>query len=1710
MDDGGVGALCERGRFLEAQRAIASLDPARVRAEPALARQVARALHHLGSPTLSSALGLATFRRAPDHAAAQSLAIWHALEARGPVAAFELARRLPPVTRGDDEARALLATARAGVHIALRDFDRAAELLREAQAFPSLALPGRLALLERADRLDEALEAAGAAPAEARAGYSVSMMVARLLLSRGRREEALAELRRASVATECATVTALLAEVELDLGLLSEAEASVAECARRMPLADGDAAESLDARAAEIAYRRGDRPRALALFERVPRLADLASAIRESPDGKRVVHDVPFVRQDWMTCAPATLTALALFFERPTDHDEVASRICYDGTPSHAQRRWATGAGFVARELTLTWDAAVALVDAGLPFAVTTVEATSGHIRAVIGYDAARGTLLLREPSIPIVLEGRARQLLARYAAHGPRALVIVPAEQASRLEGLRLPDSERYDQLHAAMLALDAHDRARAAEIVGELRAASPAAHPVALAARRALATYDDDPEAMLQVAREMVAAFPADANAHAFLASSLVDKAARDARVEALRRAAEVADHPVFDALLATELSGDARELPRARRLLRRALSREPSAPVLATLAGLVSQSGDADGGRELLRLAACVDPLHEGIAAAFARELLAVGRPADAAAHLAGRDASLGARNAGPTITYLDWLAAAGESTRCVDVLDAALARRPDDGALACAAAETLARVGERRRAADLVASAEGHVARSTLLAARATIAYLAGDDAASLSAYRELLELDPSDAKAHRSVAETTLAKTGPVEAARYLEGVAARHAHNLGLASMWASASSLVSPEEHERVAATCVERFPESAWALREHAIALAERGEHARAEARLGEASARDPASYSRYATAGRVHALAGRWTEARDALREALRRDVDAEGALTSLLAAASELGTEAEELEATRELVTASSSSGAAVLAWFGQAAVILGGAALVESARRLRERRPELWATWWAVASATRTVGDRELAQSTLAEAQRVFPRVAAIAKSLADLARDAGDDDGERSALSRALELEPRDARLLRRAAGLAARMGDHGGARSLRERAFTAAPLDADVVAEHARALHSEGDGAGATARLRAAAPCMPRSAAVWAAFVTVDPSAALGCARELFAARRDVDTAIGLAYVLADVGTLHEAVGVLTSLAMPARGDPDVRDLVAVLLLEQDMPQEALAECQWGTPHTTVRGRGAQILVTLGRAAEARAILTDLVDRHPSYLFGAQLLFEICFFATGETAGALAAAQRLVRALPHSPMARRNLARAARVAGDRELARKQWLAAHRLGPDDLAVAQGATDALLDLGAELDAREVVERVAIAASTPAAVASARELRTSFEAARGDERAAERALAELACSPGTSDGALRAATRYVVAAGMLPAARRALHHAVTRPDANPAVAPLVLEIATAVGERATMVERSFASEPLARSRITAAHLRVVAYRSLGVRLLATIARRPRALARDPITWSAVGHALAISGWYRLSALWLRRFRSRMHDLDAPTTFDLAVALHARRRFQDAASLSEAALASGTQPAEYRAAHSTLLAFAAATAGEPDRAESLLARGTGAAAGDLAATIAWMTRELIGLARLPEAQRRAAHPAVNARLTAARGPVGMWRAVRSYQWRARASAARAASSAWASLMCRLELVPWVELMVGGTLLVTAAFVAWIALAPPQPASPSARPVTTAAPPPRSSPDVLPSAGGSVVLIMALVGWLSRRKKQ
>src|SRR5262249_40919338 len=191
----------------------------------------------------------------------------------------------------------------------------------------------------------------------------------------------------------------------------------------------------------------------------LPALVRVAERLAAGGPDRRAHLDVPFVRQHRQTCVPATLAALGRFWSRPAEHLTVAEAICYDGTPAHSERRWAEENGWRARELTITWDAATALLDRGVPVALHTYGATAGHCQAIIGYDARRGTFTVRDPYIPCDLEGFAEELLEQHRASGPRGLALVPADRSELLDGVDLPDAALFDRLHTLHCALDRHD---------------------------------------------------------------------------------------------------------------------------------------------------------------------------------------------------------------------------------------------------------------------------------------------------------------------------------------------------------------------------------------------------------------------------------------------------------------------------------------------------------------------------------------------------------------------------------------------------------------------------------------------------------------------------------------------------------------------------------------------------------------------------------------------------------------------------------------------------------------------------------------------------------------------------------------------------------------------------------------------------------------------------------------------------------------------------------------------------------------------------------------------------------------------------------------------------------------------------------------------------------------------------------------------------
>src|SRR5207247_5179638 len=103
---------------------------------------------------------------------------------------------------------------------------------------------------------------------------------------------------------------------------------------------------------------------------------------------------------------------------------------------------------------------------------------------------------------------------------------------------------------------------------------------------------------------------------------------------------------------------------------------------------------------------------------------------GRGEEALGVLEGRVRRLGRQSARPAITLVSALGHIDRSSRAREVLEEALALRPEDGELLLFAADTLGRLGEFERAAEMLARAEGRSKQSDWLRTSASLASYRG--------------------------------------------------------------------------------------------------------------------------------------------------------------------------------------------------------------------------------------------------------------------------------------------------------------------------------------------------------------------------------------------------------------------------------------------------------------------------------------------------------------------------------------------------------------------------------------------------------------------------------------------------------------------------------------------------------------------------------------------------------------------------------------------------------------------------------------------------------------------------------------------------------------------------------------------------------------------------------------------------------------------
>lgn len=1277
----GVFALYDRGLYLQAYRAAEAIGPIQHWRGTESRILAGRIAGNLGSMRLADWHFVHAWRKDRKHAEALWFYARYLLAARGPLAAWRFVESQPFPKNASRELRSHWASQHAAILGQLRDFDAAQDWLKKAEAIgiePWTCIE-RATLYSLEDRHEEA-EAAARRALELRPWYRPAVQwVAHFLVQKERDVEAFTLLTEASQRLESGAVWAQLAALQIELDRYDDAARSLDEYERFSPLLYKKEKEWLDVRRADLACRGGDYEKAIGLGKKVKgkHFENLVERLsKRNEPCKRVEIPVGFVRQHHKTCGPATLTSIAKFWSMPAEHVELAEEIAFCGTPYHSERRWANDNGWYTKAFTVTWEALVALIDRGIPFTLATLEVTSGHLQAVIGYDSGAGTLIIRDPGDRHKVEMSYDLMKERYRSSGPRGMAMVPIAHKEKLAGLSLPDEEMYELLLKFDLALVDHRRADADKALKAMEREGPG-HYLPLQARRSLAIYDADQPAGLLATEQLLQMFPDDQFLELARADYLRHLGRREQRLEILKRLAEKKDSdPACWHFYAQELSIDARNDPQTTYLLRKAIRATPGqAPLqgrlLETLARIRWSQTKFDEALELYHFAACNEDKDEYIAQNYFLAFLGRGRTDEALQFLQTRFRRFGARSNQAART-LHWAyMQLGRSSEAFDALDEAIRLRPNDGELLTYSADMHTFKAEFERAQDILAKAAGVSKPAARLRSLAYLEISRDQRRAARDLWAEVLKIEPLAEDAHRNYAQLLAEEERSSAALAHVADACRKFPHHFGLVRLWYEWTQFDGPQAREQVLKKLLGIQPADAWTRVEYAYLLADQERMEEAHRQLDDAEPLEPDGPNVWFARGMLFKRQYRTDDAMHALRESIRHSVDFEAAIHELLWQCENL---ADRRDAVAFIVSEllrqpTSGGGIFALAWAAQP--IFPPDELLTALRRVRDARPDLWQAWVSV---TRQAGYLERRDEYLASAQKAiqaFPANSDAWLDLAEAQRVNNNKDAELQALERAVELAPNYERASRMLAEAHERADAFDLARRTLEQAVARAPLVSVHYLHLADHFWRRHEHEPAIRQVERCLKLEPGFDVAWNSMcnwcLMLDRYDEVMALAKSWTGKRpgDARSWLRLAQALqwqgprASSSEEKERIDQCTAAYQEAlERNPrarEIHDFHAEMLALAGRFEEARKACQppaWkGKPPIELRGRAAWIKAQEGEFEAAKALMGPILKEDRFYRWGWDQLVDWCF-ATQQFKEYLDAANDFLRSRPQSALA--------------------------------------------------------------------------------------------------------------------------------------------------------------------------------------------------------------------------------------------------------------------------------------------------------------------------------------------------------------------------------------------------------------------------------------------------------------------------
>ncbi|MEQ1794838.1 MAG: C39 family peptidase [Nitrospira sp.] len=1551
-----IQALYDRGLFVQAFTAGASLGPLQSWRGPEARILAGRLASQLFAHRLSDALMLRLWRTDQSTPAAIYYSARALFSRRGSLAALD---RLQESQLLDAESSMRWdATAFAAyLHAQYRDFDRAEQLIKGALDHSDTAWiwTERTIIYELEDRYEEALTAARQAFERSQSVPGAILCLARALSLFERDDEAIDLLRNALSTVESPYIASSLADLEVEHGDYARALETLACFDRLAVLKDKATAAWLAGRRSDIYHLMGDTQSALthARAANTPFYKEVVRNLELTDSGsRRVMLPVGFVRQHHMTCAPATLSALSRYWGQPADHLDLAETICYDGTPHHSQRRWALAHGWYARDFTVTWESTRALIDAGIPFTLTTPFPGGSHLQAVIGYDAGRGVLLIRDPYDRVFGEFAETLFFHSYAVTGPRGMVIVPIEERARLEAIPLPEAELRDLDYDIQHALSLHDRSKAVVCCEELGRRAPG-HQITLVAQRALAEYDGDLQAILPLVDQLITLYPKDVNLRLSKASLLRQLVDRSTFLEYLEAQAHApAAHALFKLRYAQALLEDGRRREEATRLLRTLLRSWTSAEGLSTLADAYWYAGEYRRATDLYRFAATLDGTNEDYASAYFRASRTVRDEAGVLTFLHGRVRRYGQQSSLPAITLFHCLSDLNRSSEAFIVRDQALAQRPDDGELLLFAARSELDRGAMAASELFLERAQQCSKRADWLRATAQLEESKGHLGEARRLWTEVVASEPFNLRAQRTLVRLTSEVDGRIAAVEYLRGLVARFPHHQGLNELLTEWLDEAPLEEQEAALRALLAISPANAWARRQLASTLAKqrRFDAARAESALAYEIAPDAVTW--YTTHGSIELLAGQLADARENFRAAIRRSVDSDYALTKLIEACGTLEERREELlfvveELKRQVIVGDSLLSFQRLARGTFEPDDLKG--MLDDAQRVR---PDLWQTWVASVRQRLDMQQYEAARAVCLQAIAIFPLIPRLHVELAETSKLAGDRHAERAALQEALRLSPAWGYATRQLADSLESEGDFCTSRKWLETALRHSPTDGLLHGFLGYTLWQLEEPAQAVTHLQQAVRLDIGYDWAWNRLshysgLLQQPQLAIELARSLATGRPgDPRAWMAVARMAEAVDeklmALDRAIGLAPFMV-------EAHLLKLDLLIEDERFDEALTVLRttaWGNhPPVPLRIKEPRLLAKRGDKDAALSALQAILADDPNYFPGWELQADWQLERENYTEY-LVAARELHRIDPNSPYALGYLADALLKAEPDTDVRPYLHRAIHLKADYTFGANLLFDLELQAGAYDTAEAVLEKVQAHVNT--GETRLRTLRLAI--ARGVRNEAFEVFREMLTAKDDLE-LYREAMWALGKAGWRREARHALEQLVLDPEVNPVVGTLWVERRDLVlltlwwFRRFGKVLKNGETGQLAAQAL----LQRLADREATLSIRCLLWRYGDDLARNDTTHGLMGYALININAPRAVVKWFGDWRQR-DGAPAWALLNLACALRDLGRHQEAHAISCHALTREEDHAFPE--HRVWLAYDAARAGAYAHANELLA--------------------------------------------------------------------------------------------------------------------------------------------------------------